>query len=262
MPVSLSLVPTTVLQSQGAANLEFDGGILNSGAIASALQALANNSASNAQGTNFQTSAAATYLLSNVSNMTLKLTNGGAVTCTFDNAPNIVASITGPYLGMTFPFTIMGTAATTVATPTVTNTGVTLAGITTVTTGGFRLYSGQITQLYTNTVTGVTAGTTFTSIAQIGTTNLYTLTLVTNAITSVVGNLIWIGVTAGTLPAGFYETMTAGTTTIVVALPVNGVAWTATAATMTNAPTTVPQTLSPLITVTGQWGMAAGVMVT
>lgn len=258
MPVSLSLTPTPVTLT--ASNLEFDGAAINPGALIGALQALAVNSAG--QSTNFQTSAAATYLLSNLANMYLKLSNGGAVTCTFDNAPNIVNQFPGPFVGATFGFTIAGTASTTVATPTVTNTGVTLAGVTTVTTGGFRQYTGQITQMFTNTVTGVTAGTTFTSIAQIGTTNLYTLTLVTNAINSVVGNLIWIGVTAGTLPAGFYETMTAGTTTIVIALPTSGTTWTATAANMLNAPSVVPQTFSPLITVTGMMGMAAGVMVT
>jgi hypothetical protein len=258
MPAALSVVPSSSTQFNAAAGLEFNGALMNNGALVNSLQALSNNANPALQ---YSTSAAATITITNLYNAVQRLTNGGAVTVTLDNAINVVNAIPGPFLGQTFEFDIAVNAATTVAAPTVTNTGITLSGTTTVTTGGFRRYQGQITQLFSNTVTGVTAGTTFTSIAQIGTSNLYTLTLVTNAITSVVGNLIWIGVTAGTLPAGFYETMTAGTTTIVVALPINGTAWTATAATMTNAPTVVPQTYAPLITLTGMYGMSAGVIV-
>lgn len=257
MATSLALVPNSTAQSVGANNLEFDGGVLNNGAFVAAIQGLSNNSN---PATLYATSAATTITITNLYNAIQRLTAGSATTVTLDNAPNIVSAIPGPYLGMTFPFTIVTNASTTVATPTVTNTGVTLAGTTTVTTGGFREYQGQITQMFTNTVTGVTAGTTFTSIAQIGSTNLFTLTLVTNAVAQVVGNLIWIGATAGTLPAGFYQTMTTGTTTIVVALP-PGTVWTCTAANMLNAPTTVPQTYAPLLTLTGMYGMSAGVIV-
>jgi len=243
-----------------AAALEANGGILNNGAIYNAIQALASNGAPQSGNQLFQTSAAASITLTNIAGLTLMLTNGGAVTVTMDNAPNIVAQIPGPYVGMTFPMMIAVNAVTTVAAPTVTNTGITLSGTTTVTSGGSRNYRGQITQLTTNVPNSLTSGTTFTSIAQIGSSNLYTLTVATNAITTVVGNLIFIGVTAGTLPAGWYPVYSAGTTSIVVALPPSGTAWTATAATMVQ-PTTVPVTLAPLITLTGMYGMSAGVIV-
>lgn len=243
-----------------ASLLEQNGAVNNDGALTTYIQALQNNAAPNAGNVNFATSAAATITLTNLAGLTQMLTNGGAVTVTLDNAPNVVAAIPGPFNGMTFPMQIAVNAATTVAAPTVTNTGITLSGTTTVTTGGFRNYRGTITQLMTQSVTGVTAGTTFTSLTQIGSTNLYTLVLGTNAITSVVGGLIYIGTTAGTLPAGFYPTYSAGTTSIVVALPPTSPAWTATAASMV-APTLVPVTYAPLITLLGMYGMSAGVIV-
>jgi hypothetical protein len=252
-PAIIGTNPATALNQNAftAANaMEFYGGIPNNGGLIGMIQALSTNGGPGAGVSNFQTSAAATITLTNLGALTQRLTNGGAVTVTLDNAPNIVASIAGPTNGMRFPMVIITNAGTTVATPTVTNTGVTLAGTTTVLAAAARWYEGQITQLTTQTVTGVTAGTTFTSIAQIGSTNLYTLTLGTNAVTSVVGNLIYLGVTAGNLPPGFYPTYTAGTTTIVIALPTSGTVWTATAATMV-APTVVPVTYAPLITLTG-----------
>jgi hypothetical protein len=239
--------------------MEANGGVLNIGAQVAFLNALQNNAAPSAANGNFQTSAAATITLTALGGLIQRLTNGGAVTVTLDNAPNIVNAMAGPLLGMTFPMQILASGATTVATPTVTNTGVTLSGTTSVLAGALRWYQGQITQMFTSTVTGVTVGTTFTSITQIGTTNLYTLALGTNAVTSIVGNLIYVGVTAGTLPAGFYPTYSAGTTSIVIALPPSGTAWTATAATMV-APTTVPSTYAPLITLTGTMATVTAVV--
>ena len=253
--VSLSVNPNLA-----AAALEANGGILNNGAMYAALQGIANNASPTAGSVNFQTSAAATITLTNLAGLTVMLTNGGAVTVTLDNAPNVIAQIPGAYNGMIFPMSLNTNAATTVAAPTVTNTGITLSGTTTVTAAGQRFLKGQITQLTTQVVNPLTAGSTFTSIAIIGSSNLYTLTLGTNAITTVVGNLVYLGVTAGTLPAGFYPTYTAGTTSIVVALPPTGTAWTATAATLI-PPAVVPVTLAPLITLTGMYGMAAGVIV-
>lgn len=209
---------------------------------------------------NFSTSGAATITLTNMAGLTQMLTNGGAVTVTLDNSPNVVAQIPLPYVGQTFPMTIAGNTGTTVAAPTVTNTGITLSGTTTVTTGGQRFYRGQITQLYTQVVQALTAASTFTSLTQIGSTNLYTVAMATNAITTTVGSLLYIGTTAGNLPAGFYPIYSAGTTSVVVALPTSGTVWTATAATLI-PPTVVPLTLAPLITLTGMYGMAAGVIV-
>lgn len=258
-----SLFPAITGYPGNAANLnasfDINGGIPNISAwgvlqqVFQALSPLGGN-------VNSINSAAATLTLTAIAGAVVMLTNGGAVTVTMDNAYNIVNTIPLPAVGQKFPLTIAGTTGTTVAAPTITNTGVTLSGTTTVTTGGQRFYSALITQLFSNVANPLTAGTTFTSLTQVGTSNLYTLALGTNAITTVVGNLIYVGVTAGTLPAGWYPVYSAGTTSVVIATPPNSVAWTATAATMV-APTIVPSTYAPLITLTGLYGMAAGVIV-
>lgn len=237
---------------------EFNGATINPGALLSLLQYLITNTNAVIP-VNGQTLGAGAVTLSNLTNLRQRLTNGGAVTVTLDNAYNVVNNIPAPYLGLSWQFEIMTNAGTTVATPTVTNTGITLAGVTTVTTGGYRVYGATITQLYTTAVNPLTAGTTFTSLAQIGSTNTYTLTLGTNAITTTVGNLIYIGTTAGTLPAGWYPCYSAGTTSIVIAAPA-GTVWTCTAASMVQ-PTVVPSTYAPLISISGIYGMSAGVMV-
>lgn len=260
MPISAFTGPTSVLLSQQAAALPDAGAMVPAPDFFANLTAAFNNASSPGQ-TNFVTTAGATYTITNPQNLELMLTNGGAVTVTFDNAPNICRAIAGAYQGMTFSTFIAGTSGTTMAAPTVTNTGVTLSGTTTVTTGGFRKLSCQITQLSTTAVNPVTSGTTFTSITQIGSTNLYTLALGTNAITTTVGNLIYIGTTSGTLPAGWYPCYTAGTTSIVVALPPNGTAWTCTAASMVQPAAPTTPVYAPLITATGMYGMSAGVMV-
>lgn len=252
-PCAVSLSPAatpTTGQALQANTMEVDGATMNPQVLVNALQSIANNAAPNSGSVNYQTSAAASITLTNLAGLQVLLTNGGAVTVTLDNAPNVVNQIPGPFVGMNFPMVIALNAVTSVAAPTVTNTGITLSGTTTVAANSYRVYRGQITQLYTSAANPLTSGTTFTSIAQIGSTNLYTLTLGTNAITTVVGNLIYLGVTAGTLPAGWYPCYTAGTTTIVIALPPTGTAWTATAVTMTQ-PTAVTVTYAPLITLTG-----------
>lgn len=253
-------INSPLLPSQQAAAMTYAGAMPDLGTMASAFTAIAANAAPNSGSVNYQTSAGATITLTNLAGLNLFLTNGGAVTVTLDNAPNVVAAIPGPYNGMTFPVTIAGNASTTVAAPTVTNTGITLAGTTTIVANGMRYYKGQITQLNTVAVNPLTSGTTFTSIAQIGSSNLYTLTLVTNAITTVVGNLIYLGVTAGTLPAGWYPCYTAGTTTIVIALPTSGTAWTATAATMTQPAAPTTPVYAPLITLTGLYFVPATIV--
>lgn len=258
-----SLFPTVVGYPGNAANLlasfDINGGIPNIGAWG-VLQQVIQSLSPVGGAVNSINSAAATLTLTAIAGAVVMLTNGGAVTVTMDNAYNIVNTIPLPALGQKFPLTIAGTTGTTVAAPTVTNTGVTLSGTTTVTTGGQRFYSALITQLFSSTASPLTAGTTFTSLTQVGTSNLYTLALGTNAITTVVGNLIYVGVTTGTLPAGWYPVYSAGTTSIVIATPPNSVAWTATAATMV-APGAAPSTYAPLITLTGLYGMAAGVIV-
>jgi hypothetical protein len=274
--------PLTTLMS--APGFQFTGNVPDLAALALALQAtLVTEQQGNPLGQTFQTVSAASVTLTNLYNLYLKLTTGAACTVTLDSAYNIVNLVPFPYLGQVFTFSIQGTAATTVATPTLLATDVTLAGTTTVTTGGMRQYSVTITQLATTVGATVTAGTTFTSIAQVGSSNLFTVTLGTNAIVPVVGTAILINVTAGTLPPGWYPIVkVTSATSFVIATP-PGTVWTATAATIpgtgsvpssafTPGLTLLPgQTVAqagqqglyaPLITVTGLMGMAAGVMVT
>ena len=260
-PSAVGLSPAISILNplQNAGYLEFNGAVVNPAAFAGALQAFAINAAPATGQTNYAASALGALTLTAIGGLTQLLTAGTAVTVTMDNAQNIVNTIPGPYVGMRFPFTILTGGLGTVATPTVTNTGITLAGITAVLANGARFYQAQITQLVTNVATGVTPGTTFVSLVQIGTTNTYTLTLATNAATSIVGNLIYIGTTVGTLPAGFYETLSAGTTTIVIVAPPSPVAFTASAASMVQPAPPVPITYAPLITITGMYSLSAGV---
>src|SRR5262249_24607899 len=97
----------------------------------------------------YRTSAAASITLTSLQNLFQRLTNGGAVTVTIDSAYNIVNQLAYPFNGQQFPFSIVATGATTVATPTLSDTAVTLAGTTTVLAAAWRLYSAQITQLST-----------------------------------------------------------------------------------------------------------------
>lgn len=218
----------------------------------------------------FQTSAGATLTLTAMQGLTQRLTNGGAVVVTLDSAYNIVNTVFNPFVGQTYQTTLVGNAGTTVATPTLSDTAVTLAGTTTLTTGGQRVLQTQITQVVTTQGAPMTAGTTFTSLTQVGTTNNYTVALGTNALVPVVGQAIFLNVTAGTLPPGWYPiNKVTSATSFVIAAPVSAAAWTATAATVPGT-TVVPASqytpglqgiYSPLITITGMYGMAAGVIV-
>jgi len=224
---------TTVLQPTVAGGLiEIDGNMVPAASLQAVMaQINAFNVADTAY--NFASSAGAALTLSNLGNLYQKLTNGGAVVVTLDGAYNIVANLQNPFLGQTGYFQIFSSGAGTVATPTLTDPTVTLSGTTSIAAGNVRIYQWQITQLATTTGTAVTSGTTFSSLAQVGSTNQYTVTLGTNAITPVVGNVIFINVTAGTLPSGWYpiSKVTSATSFQIVA-PTTGTAWTATAATI------------------------------
>jgi hypothetical protein len=216
----------------------------------------------------FATSAAATITLTAIQNLVQRLTNGGAVTVSIDAAYNIVNQIPGAFVGQTFPFEIITNAGTTVATPTLLATDVTLAGTTTVLAAAMRWYQGQITQIASVSGSAVTAGTTFTSIAQVGATNLFTVTLGTNTITPTVGNLFYLGVTAGTLPPGWYPiNKVTSATSFVISTPL-GAVWTATAATVPGT-AVVPVSqyspglvgvYSPLLTITGMMATVTATM--
>jgi hypothetical protein len=215
---------------------------------------------------NLITNATAAVTLTNLLGLYMKLTNGGAVVVTIDSAVNIVNSMPNAYAGQTWAFTIFSSGAGTVATPTLTDTTVTLVGTTSITAGNARTYQGSITQLTTTVGATVTPGTTFVSLAQIGTTNNYTLTLATNAVVPVVGTGIFLNVTAGTLPSGWYPVVkVTSATSFVISAPVAGVAWTATAVTIPGT-AVVPASqytpgfsglFSPLITITAAESHAA-----
>jgi hypothetical protein len=261
-PAVVSLYPAvpagTNIYSQGN-SLEENGGMLNIGSVVGALNALATNAAPNSGSTNANTNSGATVTLTNLANLTQVLTQAGAVTVTIDSAYNIVNQIPGPFNGMTFPMQIVAVGATTVATPTVTSTGVTLAGTTSVVANSVRYYSGQITQLYAGTsqIQPLTAGTTFTSLAQSGSTNKYTLTIAGNSITTTVGNIIYLNVTTGTLPPGWYPIVSASSTAPLIVAPTQATAWTCTAVSTMTQPTSASNVYAPLITLTGLYSVNA-----
>jgi len=209
------------------------------------------NSQSAAGGVNFQASAASTITLTGLGNLLQQLTVGSACTVTLDSAYNICRQLPQPLtVGQTFGFQIMTNASTTVATPTLSDTAVTLAGTTSMVAAALRWYQGTITQV--NTVVGMsfTAGSTFTSITQVGSTNNFTVALGTNAIVPVVGTLIYLNVTAGTLPSGWYPiNKVTSATSFVIATP-TGVVWTCTAATLGSGNALIP-VYSPTMTITG-----------
>lgn len=255
------------------ASLVVNGALVDTASLISTLQQM---NQANIAGDSypFNSSAGASITLTAIQNLTQKLTNGGAVTVTLDSAYNIVNTIFNPFVGLTFQTIIQDTAGTTVATPTLSDTAVTLAGTTTVTTGGSRYLQGQITQVVTTVGAALTAGTTFTSLTQVGSTNNYTLALGTNAISPTVGQVIYINNTsapsATQLPSGWYPINKVNSaTSFVIAAPL-GTTWAITSATLpgtTVVPVSQYQTgllgiYSPLLTITGMYGMAAGVIVT
>lgn len=234
-----------------------------SGAIAQTA-ALALNSQSAAGGFNFQASSGATATLTNLGNLLQQFTAGSATTVTLDSAYNICNTLPQPdSVGQKFSFMIMTNAATTIATPTLLATDVTLAGTTSMLASALRWYQGVITQMTSTVGCPLTAGSTFTSITQVGTSNLFTVALGTNALVPVVGTLIYLGVTAGTLPPGWYPIVkVTSATSFVIATPL-GQVWTCTAATLnaTGGGQVAPATYAPLVTITGLMTVGASMAV-
>lgn len=240
--------------------VEVDGSQVPASALLPAFDSLANFGIGGTA-SNFSTSSGTSATLTALRNLTQRFTAGSATTVTIDYAYNIVNTIVGAFNGMTFPFVIITNASTTIATPTLSSGsgGVTLSGTTTVLAAAARWYQGQITQLTSTTGSAVTAGTTFTSIAQVGSTNAFTLTLSGNSISPTEGNLIYLGVTAGTLPAGWYPIAKVTSATSMVIMTPKGTVWTATAATVPGT-TVAPATYSPLITITGMMATVTATM--
>lgn len=202
----------------------------------------------------FTANATAAITISNMAGQLYQLTNGGATVITLDSAYNIVNNLPKPqFLGQVFAFQVMTNAGTTIATPTLLSTDVTLAGTTSMLASALRWYRGVITQLTSTVGCPLTVGSTYTSITQIGSSNLFTVALGTNALVPVVGTLIYLGVTAGTLPPGWYPIVkVTSATSFVIATPL-GQVWTCTAATLnaTGGGQVAPVTYAPTITVTG-----------
>jgi len=242
-------------------SLQFIGSLSDPASLASILAALSNNSASSAGNVNYQTSAGATITLTNLGALLQTLTVGSACTVTLDAAYNIVATLPGPQgVGQKFTFEIAALGGTTVATPTLLATDVTLAGTTTVVAAAKRFYQGAVTQLTSSLGALFTAGTTFTSIAQVGASNLFTVTLGTNAISPTVGTLIYLAVTTGTLPSGWYPIVTVSSATSFVIATPKGTVWTATAATVGSGNPPAP-VYAPLVTITGAYSAATATVI-
>lgn len=239
---------------------QYIGSMADPGLLSSNLAALAANGQSVAGGANFQTSAGSTITLSNLGALVQRLTLGGAVTVTIDSAYNLCKNLPQPLTaGQTFGTEIVTNAATTVATPTLSDTAVTLAGTTTVLAAAYRRYQGSITQVTSTVGMPTTSGTTFTSLTQVGSTNNFTVALGTNTLVPVVGTLIFLNVTAGTLPSGWYPiNLVTSATSFVIATP-PGTVWTATVATVGTA-TVAPATYSPLVTFTGLYATVTATM--
>jgi hypothetical protein len=229
------------------ANLEVQGGIVPAWQIVALINALNNFNLADAT-PNFQSSAGATITLTGLAGLYQKLTNGGAVTVTIDSAYNIVNTMQSPFNGEAFGFAIFSSGAGTVATPTLSDSAVTLSGTTSIAAGNRRSYVGQITQLATTVGMPVSAGTTFTSIAQVGSTNNFTVTLGVNSLVPVVGTAILLTNITGTLPAGWYPiNKVTSATSFVVALP-PGTVWTATAASVPGTPVIPVSAYTPGLT--------------
>lgn len=239
-------------------NIGFNGAMPDLGGLIGGLTALNNFNLADAF-FNFQTSAAASLTLTSLVGLTQRFTNGGAVVVTLDSAYNIVSAIANPYNGQAFGFVISTNAGTTIAAPTLSDTAVSLVGTTTLLAAALRQYQVQITQISTTVGMPTTAGTTFTSLTQVGATNNFTVVLATNTLVPVVGNLIFLTVTAGTLPSGWYPiNKVTSATSFVIATP-PGTVWTATAATVGSG-TVAPPTFSPLLNVTGCWATVTAVI--
>jgi len=231
----------------------FNGGNLDVASDVFVTNQMALNSASSAGGNTFLASAGATATWSALGNYIFQYTNGGAVTVTIDYAWNIARLLPQPLaVGQQFGFRVMTNASTTIATPTLSDGSVTLGGTTTMVGAALRWYNGTITQVNAQSALTVTAGTTYTSITQVGSTNAFTLALGTNAIVPVVGQAVYIAVTTGTLPTGWYSISKVTSATSFVIMTPPGQVWTCTAA-VVGGLTTLPAVgvYSPLITIQG-----------
>ena len=238
-----------------------NGAMVDQPSLGVTLAQLASNGMPVSGAVNYSSVAGATLTLTALGAAVVLLTAGSAVTVTLDSAYNIVNNLPTPAaVGQKFTFDIVTAASTTVATPTLSDTAVTLAGTTSVLAAAKRSYQGVITQLTTTSAVQTTAGTSFTSLTQVGSTNNYTVALGTNAIVPTVGQVIYLAVSTGTLPSGWYPiNKVSSATSFVIAAPASSAAWTATVASVGTA-LVAPATYSPLVTITGMYSTVTATM--
>lgn len=236
------------------------GSIPDPASMAAAMTAIGTNAASVAGGVNYATTSGTSATLTSLGELLELLTAGSATTITLDSAYNICKTLPGPLaVGQNFSFRIATNAATTVATPTLSDTAVTLSGTTSCVANAVREYLGTITQVASSTGMATSPGTTFTSLTQVGSTNNYTVALGTNSLSPSVGQLIYLNVTSGTLPSGWYPiNKVTSATSFVIAAPAAAAAWTATAATVGTGNPATP-VYSPLVTIQGLMSVAGTV---
>lgn len=227
----------------------FVGAIPDAQTLGLNLSSLANNGQSSAGGIVFSVLPGAALTLTALGNLQAQLTSATAIAVTIDSAYNIVKTLPVPLVvGQAFNFQL--SPAVSAVTLSFTDSSVTLVGANTTPASAQRWYQGAITQIYSNVGIATTIGTSFVSLAQIGATNGYTVTLLNNLIVPILSNLIFLNVTTGTLPSGWYPiTQVTSSSAFTIAAPVSTTAWTATVATIGTV-LRAPTTYSPLVTIT------------
>ena len=240
-----------------APTLQINGGVSDYQSLIAHENAQMANGMSGAGGCNFIASSATSYTLTNVAgNAIYQFTAGQAMTLTLDYAYNVCNTLPKPLsIGQQFSLQIVTNAATTIATPTLSSveTATVLAGTTAVLAASSRWYQGTLTQVSSTTAMVPTTGTTLTSLVQVGSTNAFTLTIAGNSVLPLVGQLVYLNVTAGTLPSGWYPICKPSATVPVIMTPA-GTTWTMTAGTILGTQPAVP-IYSPIYTLTGLWAL-------
>jgi hypothetical protein len=238
---------------------------MNVGAINALISAFATNAAPQGLNPNYVALASASNATWNVaqvptgmSNTTIVRSGGAGLSDTTDLAYNIVNSIPGAYLGMTFPLNVVNLNSGTLTV--VAGAGVTLTGTTTISTLCSRWYQGKITQVQSNSgyvVAGITGGT----YSQSG--NLVSLTMTSNTASApTVGQIIQLTPTSGSLgqlnvPQWWPIVTVSSATSFVVFNPVSQTTSGNVNAFTTN-PAVVPLTYSPLVTLQGMYASVTG----
>lgn len=252
-----NLVPVPALA------LQQDGAVVNIGALVGALAGVSANAAPASLNPNYFALANAAGVTWNAATVPTGIVNlhmvrsgAAAVSDTTDVAWNIVAGMSGAFVGMTFPLTLVNLNSGLLTL--VAGSGVTLAGTTTVATTVMRVYQGKVTQV--TTINGyVVAGITGGTYSQAG--NLVTLTLTGNtAAAPTVGQAIQLTPTSGALgtlnAAAWWPIISvASATSFVVFNPISQTT-SGNVNTFTTG-TVAPAVFNPLLTLQGMYASSA-----